>query len=58
MKKEYIKPEMVIEEMLLSSMLASSADTELGEGNDNQPADAPGRRPGRGTWGNLWTSED
>lgn len=55
MKKEYIKPEMVVEEILLeSSMLANS----LPEGEENLPADAPGRRPGRGTWGNLWDQDE
>ena len=55
MKKEYIKPEMVVEEMLLeSSILALS----VGEGEDDKPADAPGRREGRGTWGNLWSEKD
>ena len=55
MKKEYIKPEMVVEELLLeSSILALS----VVEGEDGLPADAPGRREGRGTWGNLWATED
>lgn len=54
MKKEYIKPEMVVEEMLLEGMLAAS----LGEDDEDQELGAPGRREGRGTWGNLWTSED
>ena len=54
MKKEYIKPEMVVEEMLLEGMLAAS----LGEDDEDQELGAPGRRPGRGTWGNLWSEKD
>lgn len=56
MKKEYIKPEMVVEEIVLETMLLADSiipgeDGEVGEGdilsNDR-----------RGSWGNLWTSED
>ena len=50
MKKEYIKPEMVVEEMLLEGILAMS----LPEGDKDQELDAPGRQDRRGRWGNLW----
>ena len=54
MKKEYIKPEIIIEEILLEGMLASS-DMELpGGGGSSDEFDANGRRERRGTWGNLW----
>lgn len=57
MKKEYVKPEMVMEEILLEGMLASSTgggngDDELGNGGGvDQPLDANDRRGG---WGDLW----
>ena len=55
MKKEYIKPEMVVEEIVLETMLLSDSfiQGEGGEGGDGDFG-APGRREGRGTWGNLW----
>lgn len=53
MKKEYIKPEMVIENLQPESMLAASSE---GMGSNETPGtdddfNAPGRR---GSWGNLW----
>ena len=53
MKKEYIKPEMMVEEILLEGMLASSLEVIEGEVTPF----ANGRREGRGTWGNLWAEE-
>ena len=55
MKKEYIKPEMVVEEIVLETMLLADSfiQGEGGEGGDGDFG-APDRRPGRGTWGNLW----
>ncbi len=50
MKKEYIKPEMVVEDLVLESeMLAGS----IGETGPVEPWSNE-RREGRGTWGNLW----
>ena len=54
-KKEYIKPAIVVEEVLLESMLATSNSSE-GMGSNETPGtdddfNAPGRR---GSWGNLW----
>ena len=58
MKKEYIKPEMWVEEILLEGMLAISGPHI---GNPDNPfdgeGDAPGRQDRRGTWGNLWSEE-
>lgn len=57
MKKEYVKPEMVLEEILLEGMLALSngggnGDTEIGGGvGDDGPSDANSHR---GSWGDLW----
>ena len=55
MRKEYIKPEMVVEEMLLEGILAMSVPVDEEEKDE---FDAPGRRPGRGTWGNLWADDN
>ena len=59
MKKEYIKPEIAVEEFISEIYMESSSFIE-GEGGEGGDGDfgAPGRRPGRGTWGNLWASED
>lgn len=51
MKKEYIKPEMVVEEILLESSMLT---TSIPEGEDNLPADANQLRDRRGSWGDLW----
>lgn len=53
MKKEYIKPECVIEEFMPISMLATSreeigSDDTLGNQNDFNALNR------RGNWGNLW----
>ena len=50
MKKDYVKPEMLVEEVLLEGMLAAS----LGEGGADEELGAPSRREGRGSWGDLW----
>ena len=57
MKKAYIKPEFIIENILLESMLAVSSENmgsneTLGTDDD---FNANGRR---GTWGNLWATPD
>ena len=52
MKKEYVKPEMVMEELLLEGMLAQSGAPEVGGGGeDDGPSDANSHR---GSWGDLW----
>lgn len=54
MKKEYIKPEIVTEIIILESMLANSPSEGMGSnetpGGDND-FNAKGRR---GVWGDLW----
>ena len=52
MKKDYVKPEMLVEELLLESSMLT---TSIPQGEDDLPADAPGRRPARGSWGDLWS---
>ena len=55
MKKEYIKPEMVVEDLVLESeMLAGS----IGETDGPVEPWSNGRREGRGTWGNLWDQDE
>ena len=60
MKKEYIKPDIAVEELVLpEAMLASSYDDEYTEGMGT--VDTPGTdddfntNKRRGEWGNLWT---
>ena len=53
MRKEYIKPEVLIEELELVSMVAASVG--VGDSIDNGTTDAQGRRGG---WGDLWGGEE
>ena len=54
MKKEYIKPEMVVEELLLTgSILTGSTDIPVIGGGDVDDDDVAVNER-RGTWGNLW----
>lgn len=55
MKKEYVKPEIAVEEFISEIYMDASSfiQGEGGEGGDGDYG-APGRRPGRGSWGNLW----
>jgi hypothetical protein len=46
MKKEYVKPEMVMEELLLEGMLALSGNLDEKE--------EPLSNEHRGSWGDLW----
>lgn len=54
MKKEYIKPEIFVEEILLEGMLATSVPVNEEESDE---FDAPGRQDRRGRWGNLWSQD-
>ena len=49
MKTEYIKPEIMIEEGELATMIATSV--RIGEDVEETTTDTNGRR---GTWGDLW----
>ena len=51
MKKEYIKPEMVVEELLTIEMLAVSTGFG-GDVNENTPP--PGANDRRGGWDDPW----
>lgn len=49
MKTEYVKPEIMIEEVELVNMIAASV--RIGEDVEEVSADAHGHR---GSWGDLW----
>lgn len=50
MRKEYVKPEVLVEDILLETMIAMSG-TEVGDG----PVDPfANERQDRGTWGDFW----
>ena len=55
MKKEYVKPETAVENVMVETMLASSQGPQgpsLGGGDvSGEPKEANNRRGG---WGNLW----
>ena len=52
MKKQYIKPEVNVEEILTVTMLAASG---MGVGDDVYDEDTDvASTTRRGTWGNLW----
>ena len=53
MKKEYVKPEIEVIDLDVSTVLMSQSQDKVDTGLGNTPSDpdATGRR---GTWGNLW----
>ena len=51
MKQNYIKPEIIVEEIAVESMLAASTDRIPVGGSEIKPSAANERR---GTWGDLW----
>lgn len=55
--KTYIKPRIKAKNVLSQTMMAGSNDVKLGfgQGGSADEADANSRR---GSWGNLWNSED
>ena len=54
-KQEYIKPEMMVEELETVEMIASSLEFVDGEyANTKEDQLSAGRR---GKWGNLWYTE-
>ena len=57
MKKEYIKPEIVTEILMLDSMLAgSSSNPSEGMGGNEKPGgpDEFNANDRRGVWGDIW----
>lgn len=52
MKKQYIKPEVKVEEILPVAMLAAS-NPSMGWDDSDEGVDAASNNR-RGTWGNLW----
>ena len=53
MKKQYIKPELMVEELETIEMIAMSLNEEGGI----EESLSTGRNNRRGTWGNLWYTE-
>lgn len=55
MKKEYVKPEMLVEQFMAEvAFLDASSDTNMGIGDGNQKPGGPAANDHRGGWGNLW----
>ena len=53
MKKQYIKPEVNVEEILTVTMLAASGGMGVGDEVYGEDTDVASNTR-RGTWGNLW----
>ena len=56
MKKQYIKPELMVEVIETVEMIATSF--ALNETGGNEESLSIGRGARRGQWGNLWYTED
>lgn len=56
MKKEYIKPEIIVEEIIYETPMLSSSFIP-GEPGDGFEFGANKRQDRRGTWGDLWAQE-
>ncbi len=54
MKKQYIKPELMVEVLETVEMIASSI---VIDGTPGEEQMSNGRNNRRGTWGNLWYTE-
>ena len=56
MKKEYVKPEMVVEQFMaeLAFLDASGSQTEVGGGDGPRPGGSMDANEHRGGWGDLW----
>ena len=55
MKKNYLKPETVMVDVVLCNMIATSGNTNVGGGNAGSgfPNESKGSR---GEWGNVWAN--
>ena len=56
MKKQYIKPELMVEVLETVEMIATSF--ALNEEGGNEESLSTGRGNRRGQWGNLWYTEE
>lgn len=57
MKKEYVKPAVLVEEILFETMIATSNGNVNPDGGDTGLGGQPGygdSNDRRGGWGNLW----
>ena len=57
MKKQYIKPELMVEVLETIEMIATS-NFDLHKEGGIEESLSNGRGNRRGTWGNLWYNED
>ena len=53
MKKEYIKPEIVVEQFMAELAFLGGSDTDIEGGSPGESGD-PDANERRGGWGNLW----
>ena len=57
MKKNYLKPEVKVLEMEANTTMMTGSDGLVDTGMGETPS-RPDVRGRRGTWGNLWRTED
>ena len=54
-KKEYVKPEMVVEQFMAEiAFLDASSGSSMGSGDEELGEDEIGANDRRGGWGDLW----
>lgn len=54
-KKEYVKPEMVVEQFMAEiAFLDASSGNSMGSGDEELGEDEIGANDRRGGWGDLW----
>lgn len=51
MRKEYVKPEVAVEEILLESYMFGMSGTDIGS---DEGVPSANERQDRGTWGDFW----
>lgn len=54
MKKEYVKPEMVVEQFMAELAFLGGSQTEVGGGEGPRPDRPMDTNEHRGGWGDLW----
>ena len=54
MKKEYVKPEFLVEDILLETMIATSGGGTGGNLDPDGPGEEPLANDRRGSWGDFW----
>ena len=54
MKKNYLKPEAELFDLIVAGMIATSGNTTVTPGEDAGSGDPDEARGNRGEWGNVW----